>query len=366
MANSILKEVTFTPNTFDKNFTLENLKRFYRLLEALNDITDSGIIVGISHQWQKQIDKFIEQYDDCEKSEFQEIFKLLSDRHRIVIYPLNQEFGDNEDNWITQANLINQRRAFDVIVASKESKTTQQIEHIERGTFKNQGAKVSKQTKEFMHNMLSPILSYAEIVKIIDPYFSFEHQRFKDALEIICKNLGNHHGITEDAVMDIQTSIKAMIENKEFKWQLADKWPEIIKYFEKKYGHIITLSIWEEAKEEKWHERWIITNQCGIFIGKGSDISEWTDSTWSLLDWHALADITNKFDTNRETYTYIGSVTSNGIVRNQNPKTTLTFMTDYEKSEERKTMLKKIALDENERLREKETIVTKSGIRKKK
>lgn len=320
MANSILKEVTFTPNVFDKDIALENERKFAKLLNALEDIIDSGIIIGISRQWQGEINNLFEKHSDNDKSELQEIFKQLSDRHRLVVYPINSDFGNNEDNWINQANIINKKRSFDVIIASKDSTTTKQIDHVDRGLFKNKGAKVNKQTQSFMDNMLSPILSYAEIVTIIDPYFSFEHQRFKDALEIICKNLGNHHGIKEDAVIDIQTSIKAMLENKEFKWQIADQWAKIIKTFEKKYGHVITLKIWEEEKEEKWHERWVITNQCGIFIGKGSDISEWTDSTWSLLDWDELADITNKFDTNRKIYNYIGSVTSNGIVKNQNPK----------------------------------------------
>ena len=371
MANSIFKEVTFTPNTFNKNFTLENLERFYRLLEALNDISHSGIIVGISRQWQGEINNLFEKYSDRDKSKLQEIFKHLSDRHRIVIYPISSDFGNNEDKWIVQANIINKQRSFDIIIASKDSPTTKQIDHVDRGLFKNKGAKVNKQTQAFMDNMLSPILSYAEIVTIIDPYFSFEHQRFKDALEIICRNLGNHHGIKEDAVIDIQTSIKSIIIYNEelrcyiFKWQITDRWPEIIKSFEKKYGHTITLNIWEEVKEEKWHERWVITNQCGIFIGKGSDISEWTDSTWSLLDWDELADITNKFDTNRKIYNYIGSVTSNGIVKNQNPKNTITFMTNDEKAEKHEAIVKKIAIEEEERSRIKETIITKSGIRKK-
>jgi len=350
MANSIVKEVTFTPNSFEKNFALENERKFEKLLDALHDIATSGIIIGISNQWQEEVNEAINHYDDRYKDEIQEIFEYLGSRNRIVFYPISKELGNSEDNWIKQANVINKLRALDVIVASKDSAITKQIDHIDRGFFKNKGAKVNKQTKEFMNDMLSPILSYAEIVTIIDPYFSFKHNRFNDALEIICKNLANHHGIKENAVIDIQTSIKSMLDNKEFKWQLANEWPKIIKKFEKDYGHTITLKIWEENQKDKWHERWIITNQCGIFIGKGSDISEWTDSTWSLLDWNELADITNKFDTNRKIYNYIGSVTSKGVSKNQNPKDTITYMTEEEKKNQELNYDKKTQENNNARL----------------
>ena len=349
MAYSIFKEVTFTPNSFDKNIFLESERKFEKLLNALEDITDSGMILGITRQWQKKVNEFLDKYDDNEKSEIKEIFKQLHARQRIVSYPISKEF-DDENNWINQANQINEKRLFDVIIASKDSPTTKQIDHIDRKFLKNKGATVNKQTEEFMDVMLSPILSYAEIVTIIDPYFSFEHVRFQDALEIICKNLANHHGIKDEAIVEIQTSIKSMKENNEFKWQKADGWSKIINKYEEKYGHVITLKIWEEVKEDKWHERWIITDQCGIFIGKGSDISRWTDSTWSLLDWDELADITNKFDENRKVYNFIGSVTSSGISKNQNPKGTTTYMTENEKVENRKEYLEKIEKDDQERL----------------
>jgi len=365
MTNSIFKEVTFTPSVFDKNIALESERKFEKLLNILEDIVDSGIIIGISRKWQIKVNDSINKYEDNERSELKEIFNRLGDRVRLVSYPISKDFGDNEDMWIYQAEQISKKRAFDIIVASKDTSSTKQIDSLDRRFFKNKGAKVGKQSRDFMNKMLSPILSYAEVVTIIDPYFSFNHKRFLDALEIICKNLANHHGIKDKGIIDIHTSIKAMKINGEFKWQEAYSWSKIIKGYENKYEHPITLTIWEEVKKkDEWHERWIITNQCGISMGKGSDISEWTDSTWSLLDWEELPDIANKFDKNRNIYNYISTITSSGIVKNQNPKNTTTFMTNFEKETKRKAYLAEVKKNEEE-FNERETITMKSGIRKK-
>ena len=343
MSGSIFKEVTFTPNVFDKKIALEDVRKFGDLINALEDLMESGMIVGMSYQWQSEIDKFIEKYDYNEKSELNVIFNQLFDKNILVTYPVSKDLGENEDNWIDQARKINKKRSFDAIVASIDSETTTQINHFDRKTFKKSGGRIKKQTKELMNVMLAPILSYSEIVKVMDPYFSLipsrgDKDRYIDSLHIICENLANHHGIKESAIIEIQTSTKSMIEgfgkDSQFNWQLADEWPKLIKEFEDRYGHEITINIWEEIKKEnQWHDRWIIVDQCGVYIGKGSDTSKWTDSTWGLLEPEDLPIISNKFDSNREIYNFIGKINSNRITRNQSPKNIRTYLTEEERLE---------------------------------
>ena len=341
MANSILKEITFTPHAFEKNVALENERKFGDLINALIDIIDSGIIIRISNKWQKIIDEFIDKYSYNEKNELKSIFKQLKDKKILVTYPTSKDIGDCETDWINKVKEINYTRTFDAIVASKDLYIAKQINHFDKKTFKKNSAKIGKQTKDFVNNMLAPILSYTEIVKIMDPYFSLIPQkgnkkRYTDSLEIICKNLANHHGIKDIGLIEIQTSIKAMTEGygryAQFKWQLTDKWPNIIKKLEDKYGHTIIINIWEESNKHRWHDRWIITQQCGVYIGKGNDIDEWTDSTWGLLEWEDLPNIENKFDKNRGIFTFIGSVTSSNIYKKQNPY----FIETYCEDEDRK------------------------------
>ncbi len=354
MSGSILKEVTFTPQAFGKDFNLSINRRFGKLISILESLIESGIILAASPLWKQNIYELLEDYEDNDKSDLSALLKELDSRERIVIYPNSKQL-DNEKSWISEIAYLNKKRAFDFVAGTINDNIVNTVESIDRKKYLNIGAKVTLQTKDNMHKMLAPMLSYAEIVKIIDPYFHFESydKRYEKAFEVICTNLGNNHDIKNGAIIDIHTSIKPMINtDKEFEWQKADQWPQIIDSFEKKYGHKIILYIWEEVrKKNEWHDRWIITNQCGISIGKGSDVSNWTDSTWGLLDWEELPEISNKFDSNRQVYNFIGKINSTTIVKNQNPKNTFTYLTEEEQAVKSERLKKEAELAEEERLK---------------
>lgn len=368
MAGSIFKEVTFTPQAFDKATFLEDMRKFEKLLNTMDDLSESGIIVGVYSDWLDKITEFIEKYNESEKYDIQDVLKFLNDRHRIVCMPKNESISNDEDAWIDQAKKLNQVREFDLIIASKDAENVKQLNSVDRKALKNKGAIVRPQSKELMRTILSPILGYANIVTIIDPYFHLESdkQRFEVALEIICSTLGIQHGVKNKLVIDIHTSIKPMIESKtkEFIWQKTEKWPKIIKIFEEKYGHTITINIWEEAKKEnKWHDRWIITDQCGVALGKGSDVSEWTDATWGILDWDELSAIASKFNKNRQVYAYIGKVDSSEAIRERFPKYTDSRMTEEEKRIKQLEWERELKRREDERLAPREKISTSGGMK---
>jgi hypothetical protein len=345
MANSILKEVSFTPQAFEKEFNFSNKKRFRKLILILENLIESGIIITASSNWKEQVFNFLSKYNDDEKEDIVSLLKEIDDRQRIVSYPSNEIYNE-ENKWIEKISILNSKRTLDFVAGTNNKNIVQTVESIDKKRYMNMGAKVEKQTADFMQKILEPILAYAAIVKVFDPYFNLSEVRFKKALEIICKNLSSRHGKNNGAIIEIHTSIKPMWNNsrdKEFNWQNANSVPRIIKQFEEKYNHSITVNIWEEIKKEnEWHERWLITNQCGIFIGKGSDISDWTDSTWGLLDWEEIPKITSKFNKNRSMYNFIGEINSTCVVKNQNPKNTPVFMTEQEKIEENKRQEERI------------------------
>ncbi len=369
MAGSIFKEIAITPQTFDKSVLLDDLRKFEKLLNAMDDLSESGMIVGVYTDWINKVDEFIDQYDDNDKHEIKNVLNFLKDRQRIVCIPKNLSNSNEEDSWINQAKQISRIREFDLIIASKDTDFTKQITSLDRKILKNKGAIVESQSKEFMHTILAPILSYAEDVQIYDPYFHLHsnEERFEKALEIICTALGSNHGIRNTASINIHTSIKPMIETnpqdkriKEFVWQKTVQWPQIIKELEKKFGHKISIYIWEEVKKEnEWHDRWIITNQCGVALGKGTDISEWTDATWSLLDWNELSKITHKFNKNRNLYTFIGHVNSKEAIRERFPKKTKSRMTEEEKTAEQRT--RQLEIEAEIRKREEERVAKQNN-----
>lgn len=397
MAGSIFKEVTITPHTFDldnifPNFKKRNeakdlfklgkisLEEFIKIYEEPNDelntlvsflrnLSVSGILIKTYSDWEEKFKILTKDYDDLSKEKLSAIIELLVKRNRIVAAQNKSGEQDDETFWIDKTIELNKTREFDLIVTLQNSSDTTQINHLNSNLFLYEGATVDSQSKENMKNLLAPVLAYAEIAKIIDPYFDPTKDRYEDALEIICQTLGYHHGITEPAIIDIHTSIDSIIYKKEkvkiFDWQKTKEWPSIIRKFEKKYGHKICVYMWEERETKKWHDRWIITNQCGISLGKGTDIGKWTDSTWGIMDWDKLTEVTSKFpiDKNREFYRYIGKIDSDSAIRERFPEdsTIKNVMSEDEEKEEQKK--RQLELEKELKRREEERLAKKANVK---
>lgn len=386
MSESIFKEVTFTPQVFDKHNIYpdskkledamksndlqkltklidESSKTFEKLLVVLRNLSTSGILINAFSDWFEKFEKYINEYDQDKQDRLRSMMIFLESRGRIVSAQKSKSSQNDEEFWIAEASRLNSIREFDFIVASKNSSHTLQINNIDNNFLIYEGAKVRPQTEEFMQSMLSPILGYAEIVKVIDPYFHLDSKdrRFENALDIICNILGNHHGIFEPSIIEIHTSIKPLTDNKEFLWEKTEKWPKLIKQYEEKCKHTITIHIWEEIKREnEWHDRWIIVpNQCGITLGSGSDIKKWTDATWGMMGYDDIGMISSKFDAKRNVYTYIGNVTSTDAIKKNRPRHTYSKMSTEEKLAWENEQRRK----EEDRLAPRERINTPSGMK---
>ncbi len=351
MSGSIFKEVTFTPQTFDKEYIFSNHRRFGKLIAILEGLMNSGIIIAASETWNNDVYNFLDKYDDIDKNEIMNLLEMLSRRDRISVYPYHKKLM-SEKLWIDEISKLNKTRKFDFSAGTVTNITVRTIEDIDSKAYLNTGAKIKKQTIANIKQIINPVLTYAEIAKIYDPYFMIGKDRFFDVLKVICEYLGSAYNERNDAIIDIHTSVKSMLNRKnEFDWREANNWIQKIKYLEQKYNHEITIKIWEDTDKNKWHDRWLITNQCGISMGKGSDTSNWTDATWGLLDWEDLPKIEDKFTEGKNFYHYIGKVTTDGIVKISIPKTTLVYLTEDEQNLENDRLNSAASLAETERLK---------------
>ncbi len=350
MSGSIFKEVTFTPHAFDKEYVFANRKRFGKLIRILESLIDSGIIIGASNSWKEDVNHFLSQYDDADKDELENLLEMLSKRNRLSFSPSHKELRD-ERSWIDAIEKLNKQRSFDFAAGTISSQSISVLEDIDRKAYMNSGATIQKQTINNIKKILNPVLAYAEIIKIFDPYFKIQEDRFFNVLELMCEKLGNGYEEDEGYIIDIHTSVKSMLnKKKEFDWETASGWVHKIKSLEKRYNHKITIKIWEDTDKNKWHDRWLITDQCGVSMGKGSDTGNWTDATWGLLDWEDLPKIEDKFIEGKNLYHYIGSITSNSINKQSMPKTVLVYLTDDEQKLENERLKKEAEESEKSRL----------------
>lgn len=319
MSDSIFKEVTFTPHIFQKDILLTDERKFERILNILDSLAESGQIIGVFNDWFKYVYENILQFDEYDKNDIEEVLKYLQDRQRIVNSANENSEDTNEDNWMKQSLKLNSMRTFEFIFATNKENNIKAFDDIDRKTIKelqNKGSKVLPQTKENMEKLLSPILAYAEIVKVYDPYFDLSKLRYLDAIKIILKTLGFHHGNKESAILEIHTSIKILLDsNNILNWGNINSYVKEITYLEKYYNHNIKIFIWEDKRDDKWHDRWIVTNQCAVTLGKGSDISEWTNATWGIHDYEDIPNIEKKFIQNRGEFNLIATIDKNSITK---------------------------------------------------
>jgi len=321
MAGSILKEVTFTPQIFSNDFLQGHNRRIGKLISIMESLAVNGIIVTGSYNWLAQVYQIIKSLDVEDHNDIKLLLVNLEKNQKIVNYP-SKKLLIKEEEYIRQIKILDSIRNFDFISGTKNDEIIKTIENIKSQNYINEGAKVQKQTIQFMEKMLEPILSYSEKIQIIDPYFNFipifgDKERYLSTMKIICKNLSNHHGIKDNGKIIIHTSVKA-ISKKEgsgkaiLKWEYTNDWIEHINKLEDKFNHKIIVFIWEELKkEDEWHDRYIETNQCCISIGKGMDTSNWTDSTWSIIDPDDASVMIKKFIKNRsKCYTHLATVSS--------------------------------------------------------
>lgn len=344
MSASIYKEISITPNVFKKNALLADERKFERLLNLLDSLAENGQVVLPFGDWFNYISIYLSEFDEHEKDDLEEVLKYLENRQRIVFATLDKS-QDNERIWIERCVAIQKFRNLNLLLSIYNEQGLKTIDDLDREllrSLQNRGATIQPQSRQNMQTILTPILAYAEIVKIYDPYFKISEKRYEDALEIIATALGSKHGKQETGIIEIHTSVKSVLNRENMiDLKIINDMVEKISYFEAEYKHAISLNIWEESSQNKWHDRWLITNQCGVTLGKGVDISNWTDSTWGMLDYNQIPNVERKFSSNRDEFVQIG-VIENKIFAKKNASSHYRLASSVNTEEERMKKLKNV------------------------
>lgn len=340
MSKNLFNIISITPHSFGK----ENLqtRNFEKITNFLSNLTINGSIVVFSDDWKDLVAQNLNELEHEDSDDIKSLLTTLFSRNRMMLNKQDFFSSKHEEELMIKTNELHKIKNFDLLIGTKQYPNFIKIEEFKREVLRYEGAIVEKQTRDNLENIFINILHYAEIVKIIDPYFNFEpvagdKTRYMDTIHIICKNTSVRHNNNLSAIIEIHTSIKSILNNdKIINWKFVRNWESIIKDLEKKYNHKIEVKIWEEDKsKDEWHERYIITDQCALSIGKGTDISDFADSTWSLLDWDDIDKTASKYIENRNIYKLIAEVNSGGLKKINKSKNYDEYKTEEEIAEKK-------------------------------
>jgi predicted phosphatase len=311
----MLKEICITPQVFDnQHIDDSNYKDIKNLLET---IESSGYILGLNNQdWIKTTLQNINSIESSKmKDRFSSIFKLLKDRSRIVGHPKGEISPIDEEDWLKIAHELHQLREFHTILATKsyesEILSTEALDEINISErFGITGCQHYIKTDEELKKIFLPLLAYAKKVTIIDPYFDISEKRYKASLELIARCFKERRGRNEKGSITINCSSKIYAK---------ESWKKIITDIFKRYGHIVTINIWERKEDNiKLHERYIITNQAAIVSGAGTDKDDFQQSEWSIKDYISINEILLQYKENSSPFKLVYTVTAKEIIHHDN------------------------------------------------
>lgn len=311
----MLLDYAITPQVFEKSYIKENAEQQFALVALLQDISQRGMITALNNKdWTKEVQSRVSNLSKTPMEKLQTLLKKLKDRQRIVGHPKdeNQLASQNEEQWLIIARNLDRHAKFTSIVAREvcEDCVVPSIAY-ELTSDIDQGTQIIVQNEENMKKELSSLLRYARKVTLIDPYFNVSIPRFKKSFFLIAESLSERRG---ERLKESRIIINVRHANEQSAKTFQDRtdtaeydknWKEMFEIAGNKYGHKCELRVWDDGK--KMHDRFLITNQCGVQIGLGLDVdfSSSRESSWNLVRYDQLSKKLESVEENSSPYKLI-------------------------------------------------------------
>jgi len=255
---------------------------------------------------------------------------VLHDRHRLVRHPVGSHREDDDEYrwlfWALERHNSHVDNRFQGIVATADlielsGMADDDLVPLSRALESPcwQGCRRSvrfAKTDIELRRHLAPLVRYARVVTLIDPYMSCRKDRFFDTVQHCSALLGKHDGTQEVGRVRIHAGDPREdpeVAHRESPADRLDRWEEELRPVVAQNGHSFRVSLWAtKAGGKNFHDRYIITDQCGVDAPGGldfvTDVTRANLSGWRLLEHQEIADIlTREFHERKGPYKHLGT-----------------------------------------------------------
>jgi hypothetical protein len=312
----MLKDVCISPAVF------ENLSNTdYSWMELANAlqilaVSNSGYLVAVQNkQWLKQVYDHLNHLDPKIKDKIGKHLGLLKDRKLIVGQPILQDAQCNSlEDWSNTIHTLHSIRPFCAVIDplysdNSDSAVTniEDINSIQRLSYDGSIAMVK--TEKNLTRLLTPFLSYAKKLTIVDPYFNLTKERYSKTLEICSELLRERRNDRDNGQIHIHA-----------KWQDLTNYQieQLRKSFHglsSKQPHRLTFSLWDDSESSiKMHDRYLLTDQAGLVAAAGVDVDARQQSEWSLKQYTELNTILMQYDPNSSPFELKLKISDDGVM----------------------------------------------------
>jgi hypothetical protein len=273
------------------------------LVQLLKGMCDNGLIANLHRdRWTRHvIEHRLTRLSPALRDKVVACLNTLHDRHRLVRHPRRMQGDPTADGeWLELALESHRRIPFHSIILSKALLSecgdsnivlTELTAALDSPQWQSRRRSFTLTKCDLDYRAaLAPILRHARTLTLIDPYMSCRDSRFFNTVKICIDLLGQRGHAVLPARMHIHAGNPQHNyyhpESVVDRLSAREQWLRPLT--DTQHPHHFKVFLWEARPgSETFHDRYILTDQCGISVPAGLDCradSTPNSTTWSLLD----------------------------------------------------------------------------------
>lgn len=295
----MLYEFAMTPELFGAPFAASNKGTEYILPEILRRIAENGMLANLNKdRWSRHVEERLATLSESSpmlKGKILTCLTVLDDRHRLVRHPKSKSGDPSTDqDWLDLAFESHEKIPFDAIILSKElmensgkesDALVDVLDSLELSQWGRRTLSLTKTEDEY-RRVLRPVLRHARSLFLVDPYMNTDKRYFK-TVELCSELLGKRAHERRKGRIRIHALVKNQSQKSDYQKAdiYLDAWEKKLTPLRDKHGHRFQVFLWDKKinSDESMHDRFVLTDQCGISVPGGLDCRGGR-TDWSLLD----------------------------------------------------------------------------------
>jgi len=305
----VLYEFALTPELFDSSIAHTDGSASVILLELLRGIAENGLVANLhKDRWLRHVaERRAITLSPALRDKVSACLSVLHDRHRLVRHPKCTAGDPSADtDWLNLALEAHRQISLHAIILSEQLMVEcgQECEALVDFFGSLDSAHWISSRRRTLQMIkseagyrasLAPILRYARSLILIDPNICTENQvltrdkeRFFKTIEICSDLLGRRGHERLNGRIHIHAELRKQKPEGQTLNNYLDAWEQKLRPLIAAEGHRFRVFLWESLPgSESMHDRFILTDQCGISVPGGLDCrtrSHANSTDWNLLD----------------------------------------------------------------------------------
>jgi len=298
----VLYEFAMTPELFEGSVANTDNSAGVILVELLRGIAENGLLANLhKDRWLRHVtEKRTITLSPALKDKVLACLSVLHSRHRLVRHPRCMAGDpDTDQDWLNLAFDSHDRIPFHAIILSQVlidscgrecDAFVEFFGSLDSAQWNGRRKRTLSLTKSDTdyRSALAPILRYAKSLVLIDPWLNAQESRYFDTVTICSNVMGQRGHARLQGRIDIHAEAGKQKPYGRTVGDYLTAWEQKLRPLIAADGHRFRVFLWESLPgSESMHDRFILTDQCGISTPGGLDCrthSQANSTDWSLLD----------------------------------------------------------------------------------